>query len=248
VPWLRLSLLADHLYPQIISSIFSLLSPDFLYVTVVQHSLGIDRNLLNHPLPSNLFLLSQGGRGHIPVLLWRNELSFVNYSIPTDYRFDALFMGKRHTHAIRFKMIAVMKAVFRRKCFVSRSASNWKSQYRLSKVIMAPRGFGRNSYRMGEVLQMGMIPIYVYDDIIWLPYYNSINWSSFAYVAHIDELESVLRRAKAELTVAKVEEMRQKVRSLYETHWNARAVIRQILLLLRFGFRQSDLPCAPYRE
>jgi hypothetical protein len=57
----------------------------------------------------------------------------------------------------------------------------------------------------------GTIPVYVYRDVIWLPDYDSIDCSSLADVTHIDELENVLRKAKAELTLENLMEMRKKV-------------------------------------
>ena len=35
---------------------------------------------------------------------------------------------------------------------------------------MAPRGFGRTSYRIAEIIQLGRIPVYMYDEDEWLPY------------------------------------------------------------------------------
>jgi hypothetical protein len=31
-------------------------------------------------------------------------------------------------------------------------------------------GFGRTSYRLAEIIQIGRIPAYLYDDIPWIPY------------------------------------------------------------------------------
>jgi hypothetical protein len=143
-------------------------------------------------------------------------------------------------------MITIMRKVFPSSSFFSRPVQNWANKYMNAKMILCPRGWGRNSYRLGEVLQMGMIPVYVYNDLIWLPYYDSIDWRSFSYVAHIDELEAVLTRAKRELTPSKVVEMRKRIKNLYNTHWAADGVIHQIFMLLRTGFGGSDLRCARY--
>ena len=35
---------------------------------------------------------------------------------------------------------------------------------------MAPRGYGRTSYRLAEIIQLGRIPVYIFDDFEWLPY------------------------------------------------------------------------------
>ena len=45
------------------------------------------------------------------------------------------------------------------------------------KFNFAPRGFGRQSFRFSEIIQLGRIPIYVYDDIPWIPYEGTTNIS-----------------------------------------------------------------------
>lgn len=39
---------------------------------------------------------------------------------------------------------------------------------------LAPPGWGKTSFRIGEVIQLGRIPIYVYDSVPWLPYAGSV--------------------------------------------------------------------------
>ena len=48
-------------------------------------------------------------------------------------------------------------------------------QHVMSQTIfnLAPRGFGRASFRLAEIIQIGRIPVYVYDDIPWIPYPGS---------------------------------------------------------------------------
>jgi hypothetical protein len=251
VPWNRLWLLNGRrargkVYRQYLRSIFHCLSTHFLYVTVSQNSDGIEGENVPFLIPSNLFVLSQGGKGHIPLLLWLEQLNPSQYSLRKRYEFDALFMGNLGNHMLRSQMVKIMQKVFPNSSFFSYARKDWTNQYKKAKLILCPRGWGRNSYRFGEVLQMGMIPVYVYSDLIWLPYYDSIDWRSFSYIAHIDQLEDVLERAKRELTTQKVLAMRKKIRRLYYSHWTPKGVIHQIMLLLRTGFRGSDLRCARY--
>ena len=46
----------------------------------------------------------------------------------------------------------------------------WYNRVEDSAFVLTPRGFGRQSFRMAEVIQLGRIPIYLYDDHPWLPY------------------------------------------------------------------------------
>lgn len=64
-----------------------------------------------------------------------------------------------------------------------------------SKFSLAPRGYGRSSFRFWEIYQLGSIPIYAFDDIKWLPYQEKIDYSKIAIVlqiADIDKLEEIL--------------------------------------------------------
>jgi hypothetical protein len=121
----------------------------------------------------------------------------------------------------------------------------WKEVYPAAKFVMAPRGFGRNSYRLCEVLQLGMVPVVVYSDFLWLPYYDSIGWHDIALITDLDGVNATLDWM-AKYPMQKVTEMRQRVRALWATHFCVEAVWRHIRWFLKFGFAVSDLRCARY--
>jgi hypothetical protein len=51
-----------------------------------------------------------------------------------------------------------------------------------TKYNLAPRGFGRTSYRLAEIVQIGRIPVYLYDDYSWLSYEGTkLDISHFGY-------------------------------------------------------------------
>ena len=49
-------------------------------------------------------------------------------------------------------------------------SNDWLQFIHKSKFNLAPRGYGRTSYRLAEIIQVGRIPVYMYDDYPWLPY------------------------------------------------------------------------------
>lgn len=57
-----------------------------------------------------------------------------------------------------------------------------------SKFALAPRGYGPSSFRFFEIIQMGVIPIYVYDDVNALPFLDIIDYSKFSIVLHINDI------------------------------------------------------------
>jgi hypothetical protein len=57
-----------------------------------------------------------------------------------------------------------------------------------SKFALAPRGYGRSSFRFFEILKLGTIPIYIWDDIEWLPYKDVINYNKFSISVNINDI------------------------------------------------------------
>ena len=37
---------------------------------------------------------------------------------------------------------------------------------------LAPRGYGRQSFRSSELIQLHLPQVYLYDDVPWLPYWD----------------------------------------------------------------------------
>jgi hypothetical protein len=65
-----------------------------------------------------------------------------------------------------------------------------------SKFALAPRGYGRGSFRFFECLQLGTIPIYLWNDIEWLPFKDVIDYNKLCislHISKIDELENKLK-------------------------------------------------------
>lgn len=60
-----------------------------------------------------------------------------------------------------------------------------------SKFALAPRGYGRSSFRFFECFQLGTIPIYIYDDINWLPFQDVIDYNKLCIVIHVSELNKL---------------------------------------------------------
>jgi hypothetical protein len=60
-----------------------------------------------------------------------------------------------------------------------------------SKFSLAPRGYGRSSFRFFECFQLGTIPIYVWNDINWLPFKDVIDYDKLCIHVHISEINNL---------------------------------------------------------
>ena len=60
-----------------------------------------------------------------------------------------------------------------------------------SKFCLAPRGYGRSSFRFFEAMLLDTIPVYIWDDKCWLPYQDCITYSSFSVCIHENEIENI---------------------------------------------------------
>lgn len=60
-----------------------------------------------------------------------------------------------------------------------------------SKFALAPRGYGRSSFRFFEIFKLGTIPIYIWDDIEWLPYKDVIDYNSICISVHANEIHKL---------------------------------------------------------
>jgi len=166
------------------------------YFTVVQHDDGI----VFSSKPTNLITFGMGGLGNIPIPLTYDEnLSFDTYKNSEKTVFCS-FVGSL-THPCRKQMVDALA----NKPDVFIVVDDWTNQIQedkqtlylkimgKSRFTLAPRGYGKTSFRLYEALRMGSIPVYIYDDP-WLPYQDILDWSKMAILVHTDELDGLYER------------------------------------------------------
>jgi len=59
-----------------------------------------------------------------------------------------------------------------------------------SRFALAPRGYGKTSFRLYEAMQIGTPPVYIYDEP-WLPYADKLDWNSFCVLATPEDLPTL---------------------------------------------------------
>jgi hypothetical protein len=91
--------------------------------------------------------------------------------LPSSYPYLLAFAGQMNG-AVRPPLVdAVASSRFKDR-FLTFYAPNdtWIGALRSAAFALAPSGTGRTSFRLYEALQLGLVPVYVYADVPWLPY------------------------------------------------------------------------------
>ena len=81
-----------------------------------------------------------------------------------------------------------------------------------SKYCLAPRGFGRSSFRFFEAMLLDTVPVYFWDDAEWLPYKDILDYSKFSVSIHktnIDKTAQILKSISHERYLSMLEELKR---------------------------------------
>jgi hypothetical protein len=171
------------------------------YFTVVQHDDG--PGLI---LPENTVIYGACS-GNIPIPLIYEDKNHTLIQIPrktfAEKEILCSFVGNI-TSKVREKMVDTLKGNENIRIYNSGGWSatvneNLQQQFIdltvNSKFSLAPRGYGRGSFRFYECFQLGTIPIYIWDDVEWLPFRDKIDYMKLCIsipISKIGELEGIL--------------------------------------------------------
>lgn len=107
-----------------------------------------------------------------------------------------------------------------------------------SKFTLCPRGYGAQSFRFYEALQLGSIPVYIHDDNKWQPYSDLLDWNSFAVSIHINDIKSLKDRLMS-ITDEQVNAMVKAGSNAYNNFFSMENLPFQILTRLRNSSKLS---------
>lgn len=161
------------------------------YFTIIQIAKGFENNLkvyVNLPQDLNITVYATGntsGSKIIPIPLLKEELE----PIGLKKKYLVSFTGSYFAHPMRDKL----RDTWKHRYLFNEPHDNWKEDIEQSWFTLCPRGFGPSSFRISETIQLGSIPIYVYDDAggAWLPYQKSIDWTKMAIVLHENDIHKL---------------------------------------------------------
>ncbi len=190
------SMFAGLQYPNIQEEIDNNLNPNGKYFTVSQFDDGPFEKF-----PEDTLIFSAGGNREGENIV---PIPLICSSIPKDLipnkekTIFASFVGSRNTHPIRMDMCNHLSE----KDGYEISAGNWSTTVPIdnfkrfiditcaSKFGLAPRGYGKSSFRLYEILQLGTVPVYI-SDIHYLPWMDELDWNDFCVPINEDEIDQI---------------------------------------------------------
>ena len=166
------------------------------YFTVSQHD-----DAIQEILPPNTIMFTAGGRsGGIPIPLVCSEIpkKYLKSIVTKDILCS--FVGTiSTTSGLRQNLYNNLQ---NKPGFYFTEPRWWTptvSQQKLEEFInitqrswftLCPRGYGLQSFRIFETLQLGSIPIFVYD-IEWFPFKEFIDWTTFCVCVHEKDINRI---------------------------------------------------------
>lgn len=145
-----------------------------------------------------------------------------------------------NTHDVRTKVIEYCK---KHKEFYMACKDVW--QYTINKsefdhfvditkksiFTLCPRGYGKQSFRFYECIQLGSIPVYIYDNEPYLPFSNEIDYNEFAVILNIKDIDK-LKDILESKTNLQIESMIQRGKEIYNEYFTLEKVTLKIISLL----------------
>lgn len=209
------------------------LSEEEKYFTVCQ----FDDGPLEY-FPKDTLIFSAGGNREgdniIPIPLICSPIP--RDIIPTKEKtIFASFVGSRNTHPIRMDMCKYLS----NHTDYSIVSDSWSSTVSMdsfrnfveitcsSKYSLAPRGYGKQSFRLYEILQLGSVPVYISDEH-YLPWMDEIDWNSFCVPVNEDEIEDIDDILKS-ISDEKYNKMLESGQRIYQEYFTLESVFRNIV-------------------
>jgi len=172
------------------------------YFTVVQYD---DGPLLQLP-PNTIIYGACSGDIPLPLIYQDNNHTLVNLPKKTFSEKSVLcsFVGNITSNSVTPNVRQVMFDMFtNNSLFEMINSGGWTPSVNgnlqkifidttiNSKFAFAPRGYGRSSFRFFECFLLGTIPIYIWNDVKWLPFQNVIDYKKLCIVIHISKITEV---------------------------------------------------------
>lgn len=146
VQWIDSQILRGRLFNNILNELNKVLRPNVIYMAISQGDVGLGMIGRAHP---NILALSAGGYGHVVIPLVKGELEIQPHREEFDN--DVAFFGNPRQPP-RPNMLPEMEQLAQKLSlkFKLAQGANWLADMNATKFNLAPRGYGRSSFRFAE--------------------------------------------------------------------------------------------------
>jgi hypothetical protein len=208
------------------------------YFTISQHDDGLkQRGAFQSNQP--IYEFSAGGCGDQPIPL----LCDAHQPVPRRRDIRASFVGALSTSTHRYPCRDAMAAALnghdeylvrdvtpiwgeRDDRSLAAKTADFIDVMCRSVFALCPRGYGKTSFRLYEAMQLGCVPVYIYDEP-WLPYADAIDWNEICVLVHVSEA-SQLHDILAAISHRHIDAMRARIAELWPRYFTLEAVMRQL--------------------
>eukprot|EP01039_Chlorochromonas_danica_P004126 gene4126-4525_t len=253
IQWIDNQILRGRYFDYIYAELGVLLRPNVLYLAISQGDVGLGKIGIRYP---NILVLSAGGFGHIPIPLVKGLLSPSPPPPPpattTTYPTTIGFYGNIR-QSIRSAMFDIIKQEANKFNLTYRDGqgSTWIEDMKNTKFNLAPRGYGRSSFRFAESIQLGRIPVFLYNDIPWIPYQGTkFSVEYYGYVAGLTSKENTLISLVKNISELSEEDYQVKLSHLHHVRqaFTYPGIFHEFDLFLRdpFGSHGGHLRCVKH--
>ena len=210
-----------------IQNFLNSLDPNKKYFTVSQHD-DAPREFLP---PDTLSFSAGGNHGNIPIPLICSRME----NIPNNNRdIFCSFVGSI-THPIRQNMYNALhnnkEYYFSTNAWTDKVSKENQNLFiditSRSLFTLCPRGYGRTSFRLYECLQLGSIPVYIYD-IPWTPFSDEIKWEDFCIMVPSTEIYNI-NKILYSISGEQIVKMLKCGKEVYEKYFTMESMSKNIL-------------------
>jgi len=219
-------------YELLLSNAMSKMPPNTKYFTVVQHDDGPQLKMKGDVLVFGACT----GAIPLPLIYEDTDETLRNMRTNINKKYLASFIGTK-THPLRHQLYDTLinyqdiyistQDIWSPK--VPQSLANLFIDITLqSKFCLAPRGYGRSSFRFFEAMLLDTIPVYFWDDIEWLPYKDKLDYSTFSVsIRDISKTYEILKSISNEKYISMLEELK-KVRHYFTLEGMSEYIMEKI--------------------
>jgi len=217
--WTDIYLYRQNLLPELQNTLNNL-DKNKKYFTVSQHD-----DAPREALPPNTIKFSAGGNqpNCVPIPLVCSPIPNVK---KVEKDIFCSFVGSA-THPIRMEMLHhlvnkegyVLKPKHWSPSIEDKRKDLFLDITSRSKFSLCPRGYGATSFRLYEAMQLGAVPIYIYDSEPYIPFSNEINWNDICILIksnNLSNLDTILKGLSEENYLNKIKNI-EKIYNLYFT-------------------------------